>query len=480
MFRLFIKNNLTYSFGHLFILGIALFLLPLYTRYLSPDEYGVIDLLMIVGTLVNLTIALEISQGLERYYHDAKNDIEKKEYSSSAFWFSLFINLLFFLICYLFNDHISSLLFDDNNKKQIFLLAAFAITSNGMFIFIQTQLRIQIKAKESVVSSLVYFFVLSIVTIYLLVIKNLKLEGIFFGQIAGNIVASIVAIYFVRKSYGFVFSFKKFKSMIVYSSPLVLSNIALVISIYIDRLSINHFLGLNDLGIYGVAYRFTAIAGLLIFGFKQALSPLIFKNYMNKNTPIEISKIFNIFVILSVFTVAFSILFSGEIILFFTHEAYFSSASLISILIMAVLFFNMHTFAPGLLIKKKTKAISVISIICAIANFCLNYYLIPIFGLEGAAYSSLFCAISFFIILSFLSNKYYPIPYNFTKLSFLTAFILIFSYGIKYINNEINLSIIILKLLFLIILFVSLSIFLIEKKNLNRIKLIIMKRIFNK
>ena len=68
MFKSFFKNNLTYNIGNIFTLGIAIFLLPIYTKYLSPNEFGIMDLFMVIGTFINLTIALEISQGLGRYY----------------------------------------------------------------------------------------------------------------------------------------------------------------------------------------------------------------------------------------------------------------------------------------------------------------------------------------------------------------------------------------------------------------------------
>ena len=174
MFKSFFKNNLTYNIGNIFTLGIAIFLLPIYTKYLSPNEFGIMDLFMVIGTFINLTIALEISQGLGRYYQEAKNTSKKKEYTSSAFWFTFLVYLSFFFLSFLFSDTFSFFLLDDYGKKLIFLLAIFAIVTNGIFMFTQNQLKWQIQPKQSVIASLVYFFVLASVTIYLLVIKILS------------------------------------------------------------------------------------------------------------------------------------------------------------------------------------------------------------------------------------------------------------------------------------------------------------------
>ena len=60
--------------------------------------------------------------------------------------------------------------------------------------------------------------------------------------------------------------------MVFYSSPLVLSSIGIVLSMYIDRIVIKDLLGFDELGRGRVAFRFTAISGFVIMGFKQSLT----------------------------------------------------------------------------------------------------------------------------------------------------------------------------------------------------------------
>lgn len=478
MLKSFFKNSLTYNIGNILTLGIALFLLPIYTKYLSPEEFGTIDLFYVIGTFINLTIALEISQGLARYYQDAIKQKEKKEYTSTAFWFTVLVYLIFFFLCFLFSESFTSWLLLDKNKKYIFLLATLAISTLGIFVFTWNQLKWQIQPKESVITSLIYFFVLASVTVYLLVVKGFKVESIFIGQITGNITASLVAYFYSRKSYGFIFSTSKFKKMVSYSAPLVLSSIGLVIAVNIDRIAIKDLLGLEELGIYGVAYRFAAVAGLIMIGFQESLTPLIFKNYKRKKTPSDISKIFNIFIIFASLAVAGSILFSKEIVILFTTEIFYSSANLITLLILSVFFSNIFIFTPGLSIAKKTKLISVIAIFGAIINTILNYTLIPIFGLSGAAYATLISSMCGFLLYLYLSNKHYPIPFQFNLILISFFIVLITSYGFLNLFNEINLKSIIIKILYLLIVLVTISFLLIEKKYILEMKLLLKRKGF--
>ena len=76
MLKLFFKNTFVYTIGGVLTRGVAIFLLPIYTNYLSPAEYGIIDLFIVIASIVNIIIALEISQGIARYYQDAKDEKE--------------------------------------------------------------------------------------------------------------------------------------------------------------------------------------------------------------------------------------------------------------------------------------------------------------------------------------------------------------------------------------------------------------------
>lgn len=471
MIKSFIKNSAIYTIATVLTRGIAIFLVPIYTRYLTPSEYGIIDYFMILASIINLTIALEISQAVVRYYQDSVNIKEKRSYVSTAFLFTIFVYVLYFLISFVFSSELSSLFLDDENMSVLFMIASGAIATNGIFYFVQNQLKFEIRPKDVAIVSIVNVLVLSSIAIYLLVVVGLKVESIFIAQIVANLVSSILAVYMARNSYGFVFVYEKFKEMIAFSYPLVFSGIAVFVASMIDRIAIKDLLGLEELGIFGIAYRFAAIAGLVMVGFQSSLMPLVYKHYKEENTPKDISKIFNIFSIFALFTVSGSILFAKEMVVLFTTEVFYSSASLIAVLVMAVFFSNMYIFAPGIGIAKKTKLTAMITISSAILNTILNYTLIPILGLSGAAYATFISAISAFLLYMILAYKYYPIPYKTKELFLSFAFVLICSYGILSIFDEINLISIIVKTIYLLLAIVGVSFLLIEKEHLEKIKL---------
>ena len=476
MIESFFKNASIYSLSAILTRGINILLVPIYTRYLLPADFGIVELFMVLASIINITISLEITQALARYYQEGKNEFEKSLYTSTAFWFTVMMYSFYLIISFLFSEDFTTWLLGDVNYKLIFILASLSIATNGIFYFTQNQLKWQIQPKDTFIVSLINTIAMAGVSISLLVALKLKVESVFIGQIIGNLIGAFIAIFLAKGSYKLNFSVAKFKEMVAFSYPLVFSGIAAIIATYIDRIAIKDLLGLEELGIYGIAYRLASIAGLVIVGPQYSLMPLVYKYYKDKDTPKKISEIFNIFIILVLFVVGGSIIFSREIIILFTTEAFYNSHSLSVILVMAIFLSNMYIFAPGIWIAKKTKLVVLITVISAILNTILNYTLIPLTGVSGAAYATLISAMAAFLLFTIFGYKYYPIPYKIKELILSFTLLITSAYGIKNIFNQINLFSIFIKLIYLFLIIIFIGFLLIEKKHFEKVKL----RYFNR
>jgi O-antigen/teichoic acid export membrane protein len=117
MIRRFFKDGFYYSLSSILGKGLSIFLVPLYTRIFSPKDYGIIDMLTIFSTLINLTIALEITQGIGLFLANSENERDKILYSSTAFWFTITSNGIFFLLAFLFISF--KINYDGKGKREI-------------------------------------------------------------------------------------------------------------------------------------------------------------------------------------------------------------------------------------------------------------------------------------------------------------------------------------------------------------------------
>ena len=412
MIRAFFRDSLIYTVPTLLSRGLLIFLVPLYTRVLSPIDYGAFDMLMVFGSLANLTIALEVSQGVARFYTAEEDQWKKVQYASTAFWFTLFCYTLFLIATILLAPLLSMFIIGRADLDTIFRLGMVYIWANGIFYLVQNQFRWELRSKQYAISSVLVTLTTASLAVTLTYCLRWGLFGVLLGMLGGALAGCFYGIFCLRSSFRRVFNKECLKEMLLFSAPLVPSGIAVFISHYIDRLMINHFLSLGDLGLYGIGFRLSSIVGLVMVGFQGALTPLIYTNYKLSDTPREIAVIFRAFLFFALMIFFGLAGFADEILRLLTTPDYYSAAGVVIFLVPAILMSNMYIFAPGIGIAKKTHLTLWINVGGAIANTCFNYFLIPLFGIQGAGAATLLGYVFVFSAYMHFSQKFYPVAHD--------------------------------------------------------------------
>ena len=285
MLRSFLKDSAIYSIPAFISRGLSLFFVPIYTRVLSPADYGSLDLLTVFGGFVNLTIALEVSQGVARFYPSEQDPERKVAFSSSAFWFTLACYSIFALSMLAHTDTLAVLIIGQVGLESAFQISILNIWATGLLNLAQNQFRWELRSKEYATVSLLMLFVTAGISLLFTFGLGWGLEGLLLGMLSGSLIGAMLGLWWLRESFRFRFNSACLFEMLAFSTPLVFSGVAVWLSLYIDRLMINHFLTVEDVGLYGIGYRLASIAGLLMVGFQGALTPLVYTNYRNADTP---------------------------------------------------------------------------------------------------------------------------------------------------------------------------------------------------
>jgi O-antigen/teichoic acid export membrane protein len=442
--RLF-KDTLIYGIGRTLSYGVSLLLVPLYTRIFAPSDYGTIDILTLLITLVNLTIALEIGQAIFRFLPDIQSQDERISYSSTALWFVIAVYSLFVLFVWLAAQNVSQWLINGNGQPDVIRVASLAAWAGGVFLLVQAKLRGQLQAKAYAATNITYTLGYLGFAILFVVVFELGVIGVFSGQLIGSLLGCGLGIYFTRRDYRLTFNRGHLKAMLQFSVPLVPSGIAVFVYLYIDRLMINELMSLSDVGIFGIGYRVATVVNLIMFGFQGALTPLIYNFYAKPGTPSDLARIFRYFVAAALLMCLGLSLFAREVLAVFTTPAYYDAASVIPFLTLAVIFSNMYIFAPGHTIAKKTGVFAAINVAGAVLNFLLNLTLIPRLGIQGAALATFTSTVMVFTAHMITSQRYYFVPHHWRRLGLAAASVIL----IELIGLNANLSLwtgIILKL----------------------------------
>ncbi len=421
MIRAFLRHSIIYTVGIFLTRGISFLLLPLYTRVLSPNDYGLISILSSLAALTLPFLTLELTQAIGIYYSESRSEAERVSYYSTAFWFILISNICYALVFYSCYQHLNYGFLSDITTKTILFVVFLGTAINTVFNILQSQLLWRQKSVQYSSITIVSVLATILLTVYFVLNLRLGAMGVFLASLFGNLIGALLSLYTTRAYIKAEFNLGKLKQLLSFSTPLIPSNLGFYAFLYIDQLLVNHYLGMSSAGIYAVACRFVIVVNLVLYAIGSALPPFIYQNHQNLQTKISLEFITRLFVIFAFLIVLGLLLAGGDIIVLFTTPAYLGAAKLISLLALATFIININIFAPGLIIAKRSGIISSLNILAALLNLGLCFYLIPKFGIEGAALSSLMSAVLFGISYFVVSQKLYRIEYNWIR--FLGAFV---------------------------------------------------------
>ncbi len=417
MFRQFFKDSAIYGLAGVLTRAMSLLLLPLYTRVLMPTDYGVVDFIAVLTSLVNLTVALEISQGLARALGDTEEPAERHCYASTALWFTIVAYSLFAIVALILAEPLSTLLLDSPAHTLAIRIGTISAWFGGLVYLVQNQLRWDLRARETaILGGTIALFTLGS-SVVLVIELHLGVAGVLLAQALGLAIGLLIGLRFAWGSFRLVFDWAKCREMLHFSIPLVPSGIGVFVTLYIDRIAIKELLTIADLGIFGTGYRIASVVSLLMVGFQGALTPLVYANHRDSNAPRDLARIFRYFVAGALMLIAGLSLFARELLFVFASAAYAQAALVVPFLALALLLSNMYIFAPGLGLARRTGVVAVINVGGALINTGLNLLLIPRLGIVGAALATMISAGCIFGAYMIFSQWLYYVPHQWTRLS---------------------------------------------------------------
>jgi O-antigen/teichoic acid export membrane protein len=397
--------------------GMSFLLFPVLAHALAPREFGVVDLLAVLATLVHLTIALEVVQGMARQLPDAIDAADRRAYASTALWFTIAVYSPFALIALALATPLTAAVLGRDIDPGLMRLAVGTAWVTGVMYVGQNTLRFELRPRAFAVVSVVLATVTATTTALLLLAAGGRVEYALVGQLAGAAAGATVALWLARRSYGVCFDAGKLRTMLAFSVPLVPASVGVFLNSYADRLAIQATRSLSDLGVYGVGYRMSLVVGLVLLGFQGSLTPLVLSRYREAGTPAALARVFRLFALLALALFVLVSVFAHEALAVLTAPAYQRAARLIPLLTAAAFLAGMYIFAPGLTIARRTKPMATISAAGGLANVALAFTLVPTVGVEGAAIAFLITSAGSFAALMVLSQRHYPVPHDWRRLA---------------------------------------------------------------
>ncbi|PID78158.1 MAG: hypothetical protein CSB21_01655 [Deltaproteobacteria bacterium] len=449
------KHSSVYGFAGLLQKGIGFFMIPVYTGFLSPSDYGILELMDLTINIISMLIGMRLGAGIIRFYHKYELESEKELLFSTALISAAALTFFIVFILFFFSDFFAEMVLGNASYFKYFQVIFVAM---GCQIISTVPESILLAEQKSVMFSTVT--ILTLISylsfnILFLVVFRMGVMGILLSMLITKTFNTSCLILIIRKKIKPVFSLRILKVLVKFTLPLVPASVFMFAMHYSDRFFIQKFCDLNQLGLYSLGYKFGMMISVLISEpFFRIWNTKRFEIAKEADSSKTMGSFFTYYSFITLFAATGISLFIREVIIIMAPEAYYNATHMVSMIAASYIFYGAaNFFTLGMMITYNTKSLAFIQISTSVFNIILNYFLISRWGLNGAV-SSTFISFFFMASLSFIkSQSLFSIKIEYKRILMLWSVFIICAY---ISNVYIFSSLIILSLLIKSVIFISL------------------------
>ena len=415
-----IKAAASYFIANVLPQAVAFALLPIYSIYLTTADFGIISAMETVANIFMVFVTLSLYRAASRFYFSAESTKERKIILGTFFWGSILISFIFCLISFLGNNYLSQI-FPSISFWPFYGVTIMTVMLTSMSRIVLVYLQVS----EQPIKYLglnIYRTFLIIVSIMLFVVLWERGAS---GQIWAMFVAAAfyapLCFYIAIKNFHFTIDWKLLREGLAYSWPFIPTLIMSWILSLSDRIFIERMQSLELLGIYGMGYKISSAFLIVASAISLAYTPVFYRLASNTNSveaKTTIKKYSNVLLLILLFFALGLGLFAWEIVTFLLDEKYLASYQIIRIIVVSHLLSAILGVSSNLYFyqSKKTTLHMFPYIFASLLNLVLNYFLIPVLGINGAALASVLSTIVLAAIHYNLSRLAFFIPIGWPKI----------------------------------------------------------------
>jgi len=394
------------------IIGFAM--IPFYSHYLKPAEYGVLELVSLSVDVASLIVGFQLVSAVAKFYDDQREEVGKKSVVSTALIISIVMASFVMGGLSTQGEAVSQLVFQDSSYavlfQYMFLAAMFSVINEIGLVY----LRIRDKSIRYVSITVVQLIIQVGLTIYFVAVAHMSVLGVI---MAGTIASGLVFIYVTITTLlqtGILFHRKIAKEMMAFSLPLVPALIGMFILHNADRYILKETTSVADVGVYSLAYKFGILLNtLMIYPFNLVWGAKMFEAYRQENR-VEILnntlKWFSFFVASTAMLIG---VFIYEVISVMTPEAYHQAANIVPIILLAYVFNGAsRVLYTPLYAEKRTRVVGGVVLLSAIISIIITIPLAMFLGMYGAAVGTVFAFLALAGMGGYLSARLTGIRWN--------------------------------------------------------------------
>lgn len=371
------------------ILGFVL--IPVYTRVLSSNDYGIADLTSAVGALLFVVLRLGMGGSITRFYYEQDNERSVSEYISTVLYFLTAWSIGVGLLVTLIGDTVWRV-FEPGVAFYPYVVigiwtAVLGVPADALRRVLQVR---EMSRQHSILTVSSAFLSLGLTVVFVLFLR-MGVIGMLLASLIRAAVVYVVTWILLRKDLVLTIQWQNLRSSLRYGLPMVPHHFFGWLQTLSDRLFLAHYSTLTAVGLYGMGFRIVLPLRILLDAFGLAWSPLYFsqKKKLGDASAAPLGRLTTLALLALLFVAVSTVALARDAIVLLLPERYHASHTVVPALVSAtVAMAVLKLIVPALYYAKRTGLAAMASCAAAAANivFCLMF--VPRYGAIGAAWSS--------------------------------------------------------------------------------------------
>jgi O-antigen/teichoic acid export membrane protein len=467
------KDTAIYGISTMVGRFLSFLLVPFYTNIFHPAEYGIIANIYIFIGIFNIVYVYGMDAAYLKFA--ALPSVGDKTDNFSTPYLSVFMSGIFLsFIMILIREPVFNLLEVPINYYHLMYYSAGILFLDSIAVIPFIQLRLQRKAKKFAAFKLINIGVNIVLNLVLILKYKMGIEAVLISNVVASLSSLLLLVPEIFKNLRLKFNIQLLKKLMKFGLPYLPAGLSSMLIQGIDRPILGKLTNMDTVGIYNACYKLGIFMMLFVNMFQYAWQPFFLQNSEEKKVKELFSKVLTYFtlaaslilIILSLFIdniVAIPVLHGRTLI----DSSYWGGLPIVPVILFGYLFNGWYViFTAGIYIEEKSMYIPLITGIGATVNIVVNFLLIPVWGIMGAALATLGAYFAMAAGLYIVTQKFYRIEYEIGKIIRIFFDIIIVGVIYYYLLYTDNL-LIVYKLLLLIFFSLFLYIFVFEKREID-------------
>lgn len=414
-----VKNAIIYVFSNFLIRAFNFFLLPLYTVFLSTEDYGTTNLAKNFSAVLSLVIVFSSYAAVARFYADYKNDKDKvSRLFGTLITFTIVSGAAFLTIIIAFRVFFTNIFFKGIPFMPTVLMVVVGACFSSLYNMYQYILKGTENGGKSAITSIVYFFIMLGFNLTFVVGFKLGANGVLLSTLLTNLLCSLYMVIMLIRD-GMIrigIDFAILKDVLKYSIPLMPHDLSTTITSLFSSVFINSSFNLSSLGLYSLACQFGDITDTIQSSVNTAFQPWFYGQMKEggQSNKTDITKMsYSLTWLYGLMFLGIG-LFSQDVIFLLLDARYALAWKLIPLIVVSYSIKTMYYFYVNILFyyKSAAKYIFTATLSSSILNVILSAILIPKYSATGSITADIITMFLRVGIIYFIARKFADIGYK--------------------------------------------------------------------